>query len=391
MEKHSFSKKKGSKRIILAISVAILAVFFVFLLSSNIIKYGSVATKVIFDKKISLKKSNNRINILLLGIGGGRHQGPNLSDTIIFASIDKEKKKVTLVSIPRDFWVPELAAKINTAYAFGQKQGKGGGLALAKTTIEKIIGQPIDYGIRLDFAGFVKAVDIVGGIDVEVEQILDDLEYPIPGKEDYPCDQPEEDLDKLATAESQLEAFPCRYEHVHFDAGPNHMDGETALKFVRSRHAEGQEGTDFARSKRQEKIIQAFKEKVFSIGTFLNPIKVVSLLDVFEGSIDTDISDEEIDDFIKLAQKMSRGAGSGSAREDAQITSVTLDVGDDKQNREGLLINPIITEEFRNQWALIPRIGNGNYREIQKYIDCEIKIGNCDPFSEGDSLQKESP
>lgn len=368
MEKHHFfSKKIGSKQIIPAIIVAILSVFIFFLLSSNVIKYGSVATKVIFDKKINLKKSNDRINILLLGIGGGKHQGPNLSDTIIFASLDKEKKRVTLVSIPRDFWAPDLAAKINTAYAFGQKQGKGGGLALAKATVEKITGQHVDYGIRLDFAGFVKAVDIVGGLDVEVEQMLDDLEYPIPGKEDDPCDQPEEDLEKLATAESQLEAFPCRYEHVHFDAGSTHMDGETALKFVRSRHAEGEEGTDFARSKRQEKVIAAFKEKVFSIGTLLNPIKVISLLDVLEGSIDTDIADEEIDDFIKLAQKM----------ENSRVQSVILDVGDDRRGREGLLVNPLIAEEFRNQWVLIPRAGNGNYTEIKEYIDCEIKVGNC--------------
>ena len=369
MDKHSFfPKKKKPKRIIFAIVVAVLAVLLVFLLYSlNIIKYGSVATKVIFDKSITFKKNNDRINILLLGIGGGKHQGPNLSDTIIFASIDKKDKKVTLISIPRDFWVPELDAKMNTAYAFGQKQEKGGGLALAKATVENIIGQPVDYGIRLDFAGFVKAVDIVGGIDVEVEQTLDDLEYPIPGKEDDPCDQSDEDLEKLATAESQLEAFPCRYEHIHFDAGSTHMNGETALQFVRSRHSEGQEGTDFARSKRQEKVIRAFKEKAFSIGTFLNPIKVVSLLDVFEGSIDTDITDEEIDDFIKLTQKM----------ENAAVQSVILGVGDDRQGREGLLVNPLITEEFRNQWVLIPRAGNGNYKEIQEYIDCESKIGNC--------------
>ncbi len=350
-----------------------MAAFFAFLLFfKNIIKYGSVATRVIFDKKISLKKNDDRINILLLGIGGGKHQGPNLSDTIIFASIDPKNKKVTLVSIPRDLWVPKLAAKINTAYAFGQKQGKGGGLRLAKATVADILNQPIDYGIRLDFAGFVKAVDIVGGLDIEVEATLDDFEYPIPGKEEDPCDQPEQELEKLATAESQLEAFPCRYEHVHFDAGLIHMDGETALTFVRSRHAEGQEGTDFARSKRQEKVIQAFKEKVFSAGTFLNPIKVLSLLDVFEGSIDTDIIDEEIDDFIKLAQKMKN----------AQTRSIILDAGDEKQNREGLLVNPLITEEFRNQWVLIPRAGNGNYTEIQKHVDCEIRIGNCELFPE---------
>lgn len=382
MEKSRLSKKAKTKRSIFAVTAVLIAAVIIFIfLSFNIIKYGSVATKVIFDKKISLKKIDDRINILLLGIGGEEHQGPNLSDTIIFASIDPKNKKVTLVPIPRDLWIPDLQAKVNTAYAYGQKKKPGGGLILAKAVVSDILGQKIDYGLRVDFVGFVKAVDIVGGLEIDVEHTFDDKEYPIPGKEEDPCDNPQENLEKLATAESQLEVFPCRYESLHFDEGSIHMNGETALKFVRSRHAEGQEGTDFARSKRQEKVLAAFKDKVFSVGTFLNPVKVLSLLRVFEGSIDTDVSEEEIDDFIKLAQKLKN----------AEMQSIIIDAGDDKQNRAGLLINPLIIPEYRNQWVLIPRSGNGNYTEIQKYIDCEIKVGNCDPFSEGDSLQKESP
>ena len=67
------------------------------------------------------------------------------------------------------------------------------------------------------------------------------------------------------------------------------MDGKTALTFVRSRHAEGEEGSDFARSKRQEKIIQAFKDKLFSFQTIINPAKIISLYDILKDSIDTDI------------------------------------------------------------------------------------------------------
>jgi anionic cell wall polymer biosynthesis LytR-Cps2A-Psr (LCP) family protein len=67
----------------------------------------------------SLKQSDNRINILLLGIGGGTHDGPNLTDTIMLASIDFKADKVTLVSIPRDLWLPDTNQKINAAYAIG--------------------------------------------------------------------------------------------------------------------------------------------------------------------------------------------------------------------------------------------------------------------------------
>ncbi len=333
---------------------------------------------VFFDlavqKGITLKKTpENKVNILLLGIGGGRHDGPNLTDTIIFVSIDPNTKKITLVSIPRDLWVQEMQAKVNTAYAFGEEKKEGGGLKLAKAMVSKVVGQPIDYGVRIDFAGFVKAVDMVGGLDITVDRVLDDSEYPISGKEEDTCGFEGEEFEKRATESAQVEAFPCRYEHVHFDQGMQHMDGETALRFVRSRHAKGAEGSDFSRSKRQEKVIQAFKEKVFSAGTLLNPIKLVSLVDVFQESIDMDITQDEYGDFVKLAQKVQGGT----------VQSVVVDYGDTTAKKLGLLVNPQITSEYRNQWVLAPRVGNGNYSEIHTFVSCQIRVGNCEITKNG--------
>ncbi len=264
--------------------------------------------QLLFNKNIDLKKTtNNHINILLLGIGGGNHEGPNLTDTIIFMSIDPKTKKIDLFSIPRDMWVPDLRAKINTAYAYGEEKEKGGGLKLAKAVVKKILGQPVDYGIRIDFDGFIKAIDLVGGLDITVDNVLDDYEYPIAGKENETCGHTEEELIELATASSQLDAFPCRYKHIHFDKGPQHMTGKSALEYVRSRHAQGYEGSDFARSRRQEKVITAFKNKVFSIETFFNPTKLLGLYGTLQDSIDTDIKQDEFDDFIRLAPQLKRG------------------------------------------------------------------------------------
>lgn len=355
------------KRIVVAVFAVFAVIIGVFLI--EFAKYIPVFWQLTFNKEITLKKTpQQRVNILLLGIGGGKHEGPNLTDTIIFASIDQASNKVTLVSLPRDFWIPDLGAKINTAYAFGEAKRTGGGLLLAKATISKILNQPIDYGVRVDFNGFVRAVDMVDGLDITVEKSFDDYEYPVVGKENDLCDNKEEDLEKLATAASQLEAFPCRYEHLHFDRGVQHMDGISALKFVRSRHAKGSEGSDFARSKRQEKVILEFREKVFSLNTFLNPVRMISLYDVFKDSIDMDIKQSEYDDFIKLAQKMKN----------AKIGSYVLDYGDGATQQAGLLTNPPISEDYRGQWVIIPRIGNGNYTEIQKYVECQIKTGNCE-------------
>src|SRR5205085_4690423 len=113
--------------------------------------------------------------------------GPNLTDTIIFASIDQNNKKVTLVSLPRDLWIPDLQAKINTIYSDGEDKGKGKGLPQAESAIGKILGQPIHYGFRIDFGGFVKAVDEIGGLDIQVERTFDDYAYPVSGKEDETC------------------------------------------------------------------------------------------------------------------------------------------------------------------------------------------------------------
>lgn len=362
--------RKKRKYTIYALSFAVL-ILGIFLIS-KLFTLSSVLFQVVINKKIELKKEDDHVNLLLLGRGGARHDGPNLTDTIIFASLDTKNKKVTLVSIPRDLWVPQLNSKINAAYADGEEKRKGGGLIEAKSVVSKITGQNIDYGIVIDFSGFVRAVDMIGGVDVKVDRSFDDYEYPAEGKEDDLCGHSEQEIkDYTATESAELELqkyFSCRYEHVHFDAGLNHMDGQTALKFVRSRHATGAEGTDFARSQRQEKVIQAVKDKVFSLDTILNPAKLFGLYDTLKSSIDTNIPTSQFDDFIKLARDMKK----------AQIKSGVIDIGD--ENREGLLIHPEISSEYRYEWVLIPALGVQNYAGIQKYINCTV-LSNCPTLS----------
>lgn len=352
------------KRISLVFLLLIIIAFGRLIIES--IRYAPVMFQLLFNKQIDLKTTNNRVNILLLGIGGGSHDGPNLTDTIIFAGIDtaSSSARASLISIPRDLWIPEIKGKINTAYAIGEGKRKGAGLILTKAVVGKILNEHIDYALRVDFAGFVKAVDMVGGLEINVERSFDDNEYPIASRETDTCGFKDEEFLKRATAAAQLDAFPCRYEKLHFNKGMQHMNGETALRFVRSRHALGIEGSDFARSKRQEKVINAFKDKIFSLNTLLNPLKLTSLYDIFRDSIDTDIKSSEYDDFIRLAEKMRTG----------KIISTVLDTGDEATGRAGLLKNPSISENgsdiFGYQWVLIPKAGNGQYTEIQSYASC---------------------
>lgn len=354
------------KKVLIALGIVIFLALFGKLLIEGI-KLTPFFLQYIFQKEITLKKTDNRVNVLFLGIGGGKHDGPLLTDTIIYTSIDPKSAKLTLVSLPRDLWIPDLGAKINTVYSYGEGRRKGGGLILAKAVVEKILNQRVDYVLRIDFNGFVRAINTVGGIEVDVERSFEDLQYPIAGRETDTCGYTGAEFEKRATDSAILEAFPCRFKHISFEKGAQHLSGEKALEFVRSRHGTNKEGTDFARSTRQEKVIEAFKTKVFSVGTIFNPPRLIGLYDVFKDSIDTDIRQDEFDDFIRLAKTMEK----------AKTNSVMFYYTDPGEKEQGIVINPPQSPEYKNMWVIIPRAGNGNFSEIQGYIECEIKIGNC--------------
>ena len=253
-------KKKKLLVISILSSLFLFSVLLVIKLSHKVVKSSSLALSFLKADTSSLKSNNGRVNFLLLGISGGDHQGNDLTDTMIFVSLDKKTADLALFSLPRDIWLGSLQAKINSAYHYGEEKEKGGGFKLAKQAVSELVGQPVHYSVLIDFDGFVKIIDLLEGIKIKVDRSFDDYQYPISGKENDDCQGDKE--------------YKCRYEHLHFDAGLQLMDGQTALKFVRSRYAEGEEGTDFARSQRQKKAILALKDKLFSLKIMLNPKKL---------------------------------------------------------------------------------------------------------------------
>lgn len=280
----------------------------------------------------SLKSSDNRVNLLFLGIAGGTHDGANLTDTIMVASYNLKTNQLYLFSIPRDLWLPSLKAKANAVYELGLSQSNG--LGMAKTIMGNILGIPIHYGLRIDFRGFIQSIDTLGGIDLIVDNSFDDYNYPIEGKEDDLCGNTEKEIDftpdqasKLnidpgkktvlilsdgtiatdsATEDIGAKYFICRYEHIHFDKGLIHMDGAKALKFVRSRHGTSGEASDFARSSRQEKVLQAVRSKLLSLDTIFNLNKISDLIKTLGKSIDSDISPKEGFELYKLSKKLGQ-------------------------------------------------------------------------------------
>ncbi len=265
-------------------------------------------------------EGDGRVNILLLGIGGQGHEAPNLSDTIIVASIDPRTKDVAMLSVPRDLWVsiPQRGyAKVNAAYAYGEMSRAGNGPALAKATISKILDLPIHYYIRVDFAGFRQAIDTVGGVDVHVDKPLYDPYFPSDSENGW-------------------------YQPFYITAGDHHMGGVIALRYARSRETT----SDFDRAARQQKVLVALRQKVLSSSTLLNPAKITSLINIFGNHIETDL---KVNEMLKLTD-LIKGVDT------TKITNKVLD-----NTPQGLLKDGNVGGAY----VLLPRAGN--FSEVQAF------------------------
>ncbi|RJP47234.1 MAG: LytR family transcriptional regulator [Armatimonadetes bacterium] len=350
----------------------------------------------VFGQGVNLNVDNGRLNVLLLGIAGGKHDGPNLTDTVIVASYDVETRELVLISLPRDLWLEEHKSKINVLYHTALNKGEG--LQFVRSEIAELLGIDIPYAVRVDFAGFTNAIDLLEGIDVQVEKSFDDYVYPIPGKENELCGYKEEEQEineekarelgveqgrlkvllnpegEIATASAKpgenigytdqqvFKLFPCRFEHLRFEQGVVNMDGETALKFVRSRHGTNMEGTDFARSKRQQLVIQAVRNKVLSLETLTDPKRIVELVQTFGSSFETDISQSQYIEFAKLVKKVN------------SIKSYVID----GSGQNPLLISP--PSGKYGAWVLVP--AEGDFSRIQQFVQ-DVFWGNPEASGSG--------
>ena len=319
------------------VGVIILCLFMVILLINMLGfgRYTNLLFNFIFTPTDKVETIGDRTNILILGKGGVGHEAPDLTDTIIFASISHTGEGLVLVSVPRDVWIPALRAKINSAYYWGNQKIPGGGDILAKASVEEVLGQPIQHVMTIDMNDFSKLIDVLGGVEVDVENSFVDEKFPIEGREDELCD-----------GDLQLK---CRYETISFEQGLQSMDGETALKFIRSRNAQGDQGTDFARSERQEQVINAIEKKAMSRDVVLSLDKARTLLDLFYEIVDTDLSEDAL---AILARKLY---DSRNLRQ-----SYVLD--------EQFLENPPISREYDNLYVFIPKSNEGDWREVHTWL-----------------------
>jgi len=323
--------KKGAKWVIFGIIVVILVIgVWIGVVANRAIKKitaDSGANSSIFSFLGDFNTGNikgqkeGRTNILILGMGGKNHPGGQLTDTMIAVSIDYPDNKIGMISIPRDLWAPIPGfshAKINEAYHDGEENKKttGGGGALSSRTVENVLGIPIHYYISLDFEGFKKIVDTVGGVDIYVENDINDPYYPA--------------------------ANMVNYAPFKISAGLHHMDGDLALKYARSRKTT----SDFDRSRRQMQVMAAIREKVLSLDILANPKKITDLINISGDHIRTNMQVSEIKALIEVSKNLDV----------ANMINKVLDTSSD-----GLLVD---STDYRGYYAY-PRKGIDNFSEIQ--------------------------
>lgn len=291
---------------------------------------------------------NGFTNILLLGSGDKGHDGVDLTDTIMIASIDPDTKSVLLLSLPRDLYAVKTErmgnGRINALYRdYKQYVRREKDITAGEASIEALhelrhelgrqLGMELHYAVKVDFIAFIQAVDSLGGVDIDVPEDLVDPEYPGPN---------------------------YTYETFSISAGPQHLDGETALKYARSRHTT----SDFSRSARQQQILKALADKAKEEGVLSSPGKITSLFRIIADNVESTMSLREMLGGAKLGEELDR----------QNVIAINLSnevgYGNVLPSAGGFLYNPPL-ESYNGSSVLLPMVAGdereGSWRQLRAF------------------------
>ncbi|KKP43074.1 MAG: cell envelope-related transcriptional attenuator [candidate division WS6 bacterium GW2011_GWE2_33_157] len=300
-------------------------------------------------KEPELKKDSTGkfTNVLLVGIDTREKTKLLNTDVLIVASYNYETKNIVMVSIPRDFEAqvnPDKYwfNKINSSYAVNEQKKEGSGLPQLQRVVEGVTGMEIQYYAMIDFKGFVDLIDSVGGIYVNVENSFTDYKYPLGNG----------------------------YQKVSFTSGPQLMDGDTALKYSRSRHSQQNgEGSDYARARRQQKVLTALKDVILTSETLLNPTKIMGMITAIQDNIK--ISEFTLDD-------IEAGVNILKELKDSTSESYSFVLDPMAGNKSLIAVQPTVA------YSIAPIAGLGKYDNIHEYLD--LVLANPKLYSENPSI-----
>ncbi|PLS80668.1 hypothetical protein CYG49_04365 [Candidatus Saccharibacteria bacterium] len=291
--------RRAVKRTIIVLALVLLVVGgylgVKFLINSGRVFNGNIFSALVNSGKPLKTDEYGRANILLFGTSEDDedHEGADLADSIMIASINPQTKEGFLMSIPRDLWVSYgescstgYEGKINATYLCGKEGGdEKSGARLLQSVVEKNFGLDVQYYAHVNYTALREAVNAVGGITVNIES--DDPRGILDRNFDWRCN------------------YDCHY--VKWPNGPANMNGEQALALARARNAAGGyglSGGNFDREENQQKIILALREKATSAGVLANPVAVSGLLDSLGNNVRTNFEAGEIKTLVDVAQKV---------------------------------------------------------------------------------------
>lgn len=356
-------REQRMKRVVALVVAAVIAASIVLLTSSLLLRIGAFSLSSILERTgTSLASDEGRTNILLLGQGDITHDGIDLTDSIMVMSLDpRETQSVVFLSLPRDLYFLHTErlqlgkGKLNSLWRderiLLQKEGKEREEAsmLALQKLAKETGQALDipmhYAVKVDFTAFEKIVDALGGIDLEVPETIHDTEFPGPN---------------------------YTYETFHIDAGLQHLDGVTALKYARTRHT----SSDFDRSARQQLILQAAARKAQEGGMLRKPRKIWKLLSIVSDHLETDLTAREMITLAKTAAGLSRDRIIAMQLNDVnglygeQLLPGGLLYAPPRELFEGAsILLPVSIPEFPVQWKQVQMLSALLMQERKLYLE----------------------
>lgn len=323
---------KFLKTIGLALSILIVLFFLIQLIPASSIEISSEIKEPERRKEITIfktltslilteKNKSTEKNILVLGRPGKGYSGGNLTDTIILVHLEPTEEKATLISLPRDLLVKipyqRGLTKINSLYNLVGIEG-------LKEKIEEITDLSIDHHIVIDLAVVKEIIELVDGVNVYVPQDIDDPYFPGPN---------------------------YTYQAFVLKAGWRYLDGQTALKYIRTRYTSP--NGDFDRMARQQQIIRLLKQKVLTLNPLWNFPTYLKIFNTLKSHIQTDLGLIEMKSFYQTVQEM----------EIDQITHLVID-----KKRTDLLIGGQVMLGQQLASVVYPKTGQGNYGEIKEYI-----------------------
>ncbi len=326
-------RRRGKGCLITMLIVIVLACIvggFTVTTAQRVLAFGSaISTQSPLSTQTGYMNTSDRTDLLVMGYGGGDHDGANLTDSMMVISLLPQSHHTSLISVPRDLWIqypPNSGnySKINSVYTLASNNGRqpvaGGDAAAAKVSL--VTGQNVKYWLTINFTGFRELIDSIGGVDVYVPDSFTAL-YP---KNDDPN-------------------IDASWIKVHFNKGNQHMNGETAIRYARAREVLDNlaEGTDFARSARQQIIIKAALAKVKQMSTWPSLFNAMNAL---QHTIYTNMS---LADLTEFALKM--------------------DLNDPHTAHIGLSNQNVLQDGSTSDGQYILQPANGNWQGIIDYVN----------------------